>query len=206
MGALDVEGNTIAVLGNGFNHIYPKENEKLLKKIIEKGLVVTEYSVDEKAQSKYFLERNRIVSGLSLGVLVVEAGNRSGTSVTARYAKQQEREIFCIPHAINDRHGVGTNKLIAQGAKLVTNTKEIIEEFDFLEYHEEIITSLKNKKPIVKKEYKEIFEVIGLKPIEIDEICMKTKKEIQEVNTALLILELEGYVKKIAGGYIWKTK
>ena len=200
-GALEVGGNTIAVLGNGFNHIFPKMNQDLFNKIVQNGLAITEYLPNEEAKSEYFLQRNRIVSGLSLGVLIIEAKYRSGTSVTAKLAKEQGKEIFCVPHAINDRNGVGTNRLIKNGAKLVTETRDIIEEISFLKYDEEKIESLKTKKPIVKPEYQKIFNVIGIEPIEIEEICHKTKTSLQEVNQILLMLELEGYITKTKGGY-----
>ena len=165
-------------------------------------MVISEYNINEKAKSEYFLERNRIVSGLSIGVLIIEAKSRSGTSVTARIAKEQGKEIFCIPHAINDINGVGTNKLIKKGAKLVTETKDILEEFSFIEYKEEKIKSIENNRPIVNKKYEEVFLEIGEKPIEIEEICYKTKKNFQEVSEILLMLEIEGYIKKVVGGYI----
>ncbi len=204
-GALEVNGNTIAVLGNGFNHIFPKENIYLFEEIVQKGLVVTEYEENEKPKSDYFRERNRIVSGLSIGVLIIEAEYRSGTTITARLAKEQGKEVFCLPHAINDKYGIGTNRLIAKrDAKLITNTKEIIEEFDFLRYSKEKIDNIENGKifkPKVKEEYQQVFDVINLNPIQVDEICMKTKKNVGEVNSVLMMLELEGYIEKISGGY-----
>lgn len=136
-GTLKVKGKTIAVLGSGFNNIFPKENIKLYHEIIKNnGLVITEYEPNIEPSSNRFLERNRIVSGLSIGILVVEAAHRSGTSVTARLATEQEKKIFVLPHEIGDIHGVGTNRLIRNGAILVTSPREIIEEFEFLEYKE----------------------------------------------------------------------
>ena len=136
-GTLKVRGKTIAVLGSGFNNIFPKENIKLYHEIIKNnGLVITEYEPNIEPSSNRFLERNRIVSGLSIGILVVEAAHRSGTSVTARLATEQEKKIFVLPHEIDDIHGVGTNRLIRNGAILVTSPREIIEEFEFLEYKE----------------------------------------------------------------------
>ena len=136
-GTLKVKGKTIAVLGSGFNNIFPKENIKLYNEIIKKdGLVITEYHPDIEPSSNRFLERNRIVSGLAIGVLVVEAAHRSGTSVTAKLATEQEKKVFVLPHEIGDIHGVGTNRLIRNGAILVTSPREIIEEFEFLEYKE----------------------------------------------------------------------
>ena len=136
-GTLKAKGKTIAVLGSGFNNIFPKENINLYNEIIKNdGLVITEYEPNIEPSSNRFLERNRIVSGLSIGILVVEAAHRSGTSVTARLATEQEKKIFVLPHEIGDIHGVGTNRLIRNGAILVTSPKEIIEEFEFLKYKE----------------------------------------------------------------------
>lgn len=107
IGALEAGGRTIAVLGCGFKHIFPRENIGLFHKIIENGgAVISEYAPSIKASSNRFLERNRIVSGMSLGTLVIEAAFRSGTSVTASLAKQQGRKVFCIPHEVDNMHGV----------------------------------------------------------------------------------------------------
>lgn len=134
---LENKGYTIAVLGNGFNNIFPTENLPLYYEIInKKGLILSEYPAEEKAKSKNFLERNRIVSGLSKGILIIEAMHRSGTSVTARLAKEQERKVFVLPHEIDDKNGVGTNKLIREGAILVTSVKDIISEFSEMKYIE----------------------------------------------------------------------
>lgn len=205
-GALEVGGNTIAVLGSGLNKFFPEENLQLFQEIKQRGLVVTEYSENVKVKPGYFLKRNRIVSGLSLGVLVVEAAHRSGTSVTAKLALEQGRKVFSIPHDINNYLGVGTNRLISKGAKLVTNSREIIEEFNFLKYDKEKVKSLEMKKPVVKKEYQEVFNLIGQIPIRKEEIYYKTKKKVQEIDNILLMLELDGFIKKVAGGYVWKKE
>lgn len=206
-GALEVGGNTIAVLGGGLNKFFPKENLQLFQEIKQKGLIVTEYAENVEAKSRHFVDRNRIVSGLSLGVLVVEATYRSGTSITAKRAIEQGKKIFSIPHDINNYLGVGTNRLIAQkDAKLVTKSSEIIEEFNFLKYDEEKVNNLEAKKPEVKKEYQEVFGLIEQVPIRKEEICYKTKKKIQEIDNILLMLELDGYIKKVAGGYVWKKE
>lgn len=112
-GALEGNGITIAVLGGGFKHIYPPENVELFHQIIENGgAVITEYSPNTYTKSEYFLARNRIVSGLSLGTLVVEAAHRSGTSVTAKIAKRQGRKVFCLPHERENKHGVRNQSFI----------------------------------------------------------------------------------------------
>ena len=113
MSTLDVSGKTVAVLGSGFNKLYPKENIKLFNRIIENnGLVVSEYEPNVEPCSKNFPKRNRIVSGLSLGVLVIEAMYRSGTSITANIAVKQGKKVMCIPRDLESKNGVGTNNLI----------------------------------------------------------------------------------------------
>ena len=124
-------GKTIAVLGSGFKHIYPKENERLFYNIIENdGLVLSEFPVDSPVQMKNFPRRNRIISGLSLGVLVIEAAYRSGTSITAKFAKAQKRKVFCIPNSIGNKNSYGTIELIKNGATLVRSAKDIFKNLD----------------------------------------------------------------------------
>lgn len=221
-------GNTIAVLGNGLKHIFPTENLKLYQQIIENnGLVITEYPPEEKAKSSHFLERNRIVSGLSLGILVIEAAYRSGTSITAKLAQRQGRKVFALPHEVNDLHGVGTNKLIQKGAKMITTTEDIIKEFPFLQYKtppkqdtrrslnkNNLSTRLSTnpakkdiKLPLCRKtctnqSYHEIYQFITEKPVSLNELYKHSNKSISEINNILLMLELEGYIKKVVGGYI----
>lgn len=230
---INAKGKTIAVLGSGFNNIFPKENSKLYKKILEnEGLIISEYAPEVQVQSKQFLERNRIVSGLSIGVLVIEAGYRSGTSVTARIAKKQNRKIFVLPHEINDKYGVGTNKLIQKGAMLVTSTKDIIENFKFLKYKEilnhnkieknnmnsnnklknnlniksdikfNIQSSVKTNIKFNNKEEKEIYNLVKNNINNINEIFKASKIPVNKINETLLILELENYIEKSKGGYI----
>ena len=156
IGTMEAGGKTIAVLGNGFNHIFPKENIELYKEIIRKGgLIVSEYPPDTEAKSNLFLERNRIVSGLSIGVLVVEAAHRSGTSVTAKLAESQGRKVFVLPHEIDDKYGVGTNNLIKKGAILITSTRDIINNFKFLRYIELENASMVNTDKNIKNKIQE---------------------------------------------------
>ena len=203
---LQERGKTIAVLGNGFKHIFPEENEELYEQIIKNGgLVVTEYSPEVNAESKNFLERNRIVSGLSLGILVIEAAHRSGTSVTAKLAKEQGKKVFALPHEVNDLHGVGTNRLIKEGAKIVTSTGDIIKEFPFLPYKippkEKEMKVHSTRKVCENNEYNEIYQWITEKPISLNEIYQKSRKNLVEINHTLLMLELDGYIEKVGGGY-----
>ena len=124
------KGKTIAILGSGFKHIYPKENMDLLNKIIETGgAIVTEYQEDEYPLPEHFPKRNRIISGLSDGIVVVEAGKRSGSLITVDFALDQGKEVFAVPGDINSKTSKGTNNLIQDGAKLVTNILDILEEY-----------------------------------------------------------------------------
>lgn len=210
-------GHTIAVLGNGFNEIFPKENLNLYQKILENnGLIISEYPPHEKPQSKYFLERNRIVSGLSLGVLVIEAAYRSGTSVTAKLAQKQNRPVFAIPHEIWDSHGIGTNKLIKNGANLVTDVDDIFNILKLSSYKKIYHNTLKSntlnlkentqiltdKKILLDEKCSNIYQFINTIPISANILVHKSNYSINTVMSALFILELNGYIKKISGGYI----
>ena len=202
IGALKAGGKTIAVLGSGFKHIFPKENKKLFESIIENGgAVVSEYEENTKPEPKGFIQRNRIVSGLSMGVLIIEAKYRSGTAITADFARIQGKKIFCIPHSLEQKEGIGTNRQIKNGAKLVTSPQEIIEELDIKT--EEIKEKKETKIEItnVQDEYMPVYKYITHEPINIDEICKKTKMEISKVNYILTMLELEGNVEQLPGKF-----
>lgn len=130
LGALSTEGKTIAVLGSGIDVVYPKENAKYYKEISEKGLIISEYIVGTSPKSENFPQRNRIISGLSDGVLVVEARKNSGTMITTDFALEQGKELYVIPGNITSSTSVGTNNLIKEGAKLVTDVYEILEDLN----------------------------------------------------------------------------
>lgn len=204
---LQAKGKTIAVLPCGLNHIFPPENQRLYQQIIKKGgLVVTEYPPEEKAKSQNFLERNRIVSGLAIGILVIEATYRSGTSVTAKLAKEQGKKVFALPHEVGNKHGIGTNRLIQEGAKIVTCVEDIIKEYPFLTYKKPKIKEkfkLEKQRKICKnKEYNQIYQFITERPISLNEIYYKSNQNIAQINKILLMLELEGYIEKVVGGYV----
>ncbi len=196
-GAKSEIGKTIAVLGGGFNYIFPEENEDLFYEILEEGgCIVSEYAPNVKADSKYFPIRNRIVSGLSNGVLVVEARHRSGTSITAKYAKQQGKSIFCIPSNLGETTGVGTGRLIQEGASLVLTPDDILIKLG-LQLDATKETILENIKVEVDEQYRTVYELLGKMPMNINEIAKKSKKNVIEINTTLTMLELEGLVKQV---------
>lgn len=196
-GALKAKGKTVAVLPSGFNYIYPKENEKLFEEILKMdGTIISEYPPNTIAESRKFIERNRIVSGLSIGVLVIEAMHRSGTSITAKLAKEQGKTVFCIPSNLERKNGIGTNNLIKEGAKLVTEVNDILDYFK-IKRAKSIDTKIK-----IPEEYKAIYEAIDDEPINVDIICKKLSTNMSNINSTLMLMELEGYIKSLPGNYI----
>ena len=197
---IEQKGKTIAVLGSGFHHIYPKENEKLFYEILEKdGLIISEYSPSVGVKSSNFPERNRIISGISMGVLVVEAAYRSGTSITANYAKNQGRKLYAIPSNIGNNKGVGTARLIFNGAKIVINPKQIIEDLD-MEYKQYKKQKVEENCIKIPEKFKKIYTSLKDAEMSSDEISVKLDIPIYDVNAQLILMELEGYVSKNENG------
>lgn len=187
---------TIAVLPCGLNNIYPKEHKMLVKKIVASGgCVITEYENEISATSKQFLERNRIITGISDGVLIVEGGYRSGTSVTAKIAKKQSKKIFCIPSSLENPKGIVPNNLIKNGAILVIDETDIIKNYKGLEKQEK----KKTKNIICNNECNKIYSILNEEGMTIDEIVNKTKLKVAEVNYQLMILELDGCIEQLSG-------
>lgn len=184
-------GSTIAVLGSGLNKIYPEENKTLSTSIIKNGgLLVTEYGINEERKSENFPKRNRIMSGISNGILVIEARNKSGTLITARYAKEQGKKLFCLPGNVGNKSNSGSNELIKSGAKLVTCVNDILNEIE-----EEI--EKKTEKIKIKSEYKKVYDILTNAPMHINEICKKANSQMAEVNQIMTMLEIEGLIKSL---------
>ncbi len=184
-------GKTIAVIGSGFNHIYPEENKYLSEQIVQNGgCIVSEYPPEEPMNKAYFPKRNRIISGLAMGILIVEGRYRSGSMITARYAIKQNKQVFCIPNRINETTGYIPNLLIQNGAYLATKPQDILEFYDLLEQK----TSKK-----VNPKYQDIYKIIGDFPISMNEICKLTGKSLTEASEALCMLELEELIQNLPG-------
>lgn len=208
IGALEQGGKTIAVLGCGLNNIYPKENKELFYEIINNGgAVISEYENNVEPESKRFIARNRIVSGMSIGVLVVEAAHRSGTSVTAQFAKAENKPVFCIPHDISEKLGIGTNRLLQKGAKCVVNVTDILNEYKDLKLEKNTSSNVKQLNfRKVPKQYEEIYKILSNEPTDINYICRNIKMSITEINAALTILELEGFINQLPGNKFMKSE
>jgi DNA processing protein len=197
-GALDSDNITFAVLGNGLDDssIYPRNNFNLSRLIIENGAIISEYPVGTKAGPLTFPARNRIVAGLSLGTLVIEAGEESGALITAQMALDYDREVFSVPGSIFSSQSLGTNNLIKKGAKLVTGAKDILEEFDLFQNKEPEAKSPKN--PSSENE-KILLEILSSDPIHIDNLTKLSKLETADVSSTLSIMEIKGWTKNIGG-------
>lgn len=203
-GALS-EGETIAVMGAGLKHIYPPANRKLAVQILDKGALVSEFLPDQLPQPKNFPVRNRVISGLSLGVLVVEAALRSGSLITAHDAINQGREVFAIPGSIHNPLARGCHYLLRQGAKLVETTHDILEE---LEGFKNMLSSAANVQPISSKvdnfenKQQQVYSQIGYETTALEAIIVRSGLTASEVSSILLSLELKGCARTVPGGYV----
>ena len=198
--ALKYGAPTIAVLGTGLNNIFPKENTDLYYEILESnGLILSEIDQDGKYNSSHFPRRNRIVSGLSEGILVIEAAYRSGTSITVRYAKEQGKLVFAVPGGLDNTYGVGVNKFIKEGAILVTEIDDILTFYP--QFMNKKRKTLVNKK--IKSEYQQIYKLLEERSYLLDEISRKIKnKTISEIANILTMMEIEDLViQDLGNGY-----
>ncbi len=198
-GALRAGGYTGAVLGTGIDVVYPKENKALFQKIKEHGTIITEFPLGTPPEPKNFPVRNRIISGISRGVLVVEAAKRSGSLITASFGLNQGREIFAVPGSIESLRSKGCHFLIKQGAKLVEDIYDIIEEFGIELTGESRDEHKASAHVRLDPKEKRIYECLSEYPVHIDEIIRNTNLDAAEVLSSLLKLELKGIVVQMPG-------
>ena len=190
VGALKGGGKTVAVLGNGIDIIYPKENSKLYKEIMENGLVLSEYPPEVQPMPYNFPRRNRIISGLSIGIVVVEATAKSGSLITAKDALEQGREVYALPGNVNNKNSTGTNLLIKDGAKLVTSCKDILDDvFPMFSSKKEELEPFDEMN--LSKEEKEIIKYIKMGYWDADKLCQKLNLPINQIQTTLTTLEIK---------------
>ncbi len=197
-GALKSGGRTIAIIGSGFNYLYPAENKKLAEEISENGAVISEFSLDTKPLPQNFPRRNRLISGMSLGILVVEAARNSGALITADFALEQNREVFAIPGKIDSPTSFGTNELIKQGAKLTSNVFDILEEF-VLSLPVDKKELVKNKESLGSGEEEKLLNLISLQAIQLEELVERTEMDIPRISDMLLKLQIRKLVKQLPG-------
>jgi DNA processing protein len=192
--ALTAGGRTLAVLGGGVDNIYPVENTELARRITEHGAIISEYPPGSRPRPENFPRRNRILAGLTLGTLVIEAGVGSGALITAQLALEQNREVFAIPGSILSPASSGTNKLIQEGAKLVRRVEDILEELNLTAVAHQI--EMKEVIPTTETEA-QLLKWLRAEPKHIDEICQQSKMPAHAVSGTLAMMELKGLVKQV---------
>ena len=199
-GALAGHGNTIAVLGSGLDRIYPASNKNLFYKIAEQGAVISEFPLDTEPESHNFPQRNRIISGICHGTVIVEATRRSGSLITARMAAEQNRDVFAVPGSVHSFKSTGTHTLIKQGAKLVENAQDIVEEFDLVltppTWPEN--TGAKTLMELTPDESR-VLKLLGPYPTHIDNLVRKISIAPGSLSGILLHLELKGLIQQSPG-------
>ncbi|GAA5193957.1 DNA-processing protein DprA [Ferrimonas gelatinilytica] len=197
-GALE-HGQTVAVLGCGLRHCYPKRHDQLAAQIRKQGALVSEFWPQQTVRAQHFPQRNRIVSGLSYGVLVVAAAKRSGSLITARLAAEQGREVFAVPGSVRDPHAAGCHYLVQQGAKLVTSPVDLVEE---------LCPQWQAEPPSVQPEvtsklpHPGLLDSVGYETTPVDLVVQRSQLPVAEVLERLIELELDGWVQAVPGGYM----
>jgi DNA processing protein len=194
--AVRAGGRTIAVLGSGVDRIYPPEHRKLAEQIMECGVLLSDYPPGTPPEASNFPPRNRLISGLSLAVLIVEAGVRSGALITAQFAAEQGRDVFAVPGNINAPHSAGPNRLIRDGAIPLLDPRDMLETLNL-----EQVPEFQAARSVLPAEPKEarLLEILGSEPKHVDELTSLAGLPIEEVSAALTMMELKGMVRQVGG-------
>jgi DNA processing protein len=201
-GCMRGKGFTIAVMGTGIDVVYPATNKRLFEQVVESGAVISEFPLGTPPEAKNFPIRNRIISGLSRGVAVVEATRKSGSLITASFALDQGREVFAVPGSIDSFKSTGTHFLIKQGAKLIENADDILSEFGFVSecaQESDLFKGAFGAPPAMDESEEKVYEIISDYPMHIDEIVRLGGMDAGEVLSILMRMELNGVVKQLPG-------
>ena len=196
-GALEAGGETVAVFGCGLDVIYPPENIRLAESIASSGCLISEFPAGTQTSNWTFPQRNRLISGLSLGTIVVEGAEDSGSLITAKFALEQGREVFAIPGSVDNPNSKGPHSLIKQGAKLVESLADILDEFNIpvpvsLPCRERDVSGLSDIE-------RQVYGILGMEPLHIDTISDKLSLPSQEASGVLMMLEIKGFVRQMQG-------
>lgn len=202
--ALEAGGKTIGVLGCGIDQIYPKRHRQLIENIItNNGAVISEFAPGVRPRPEFFPRRNRIISGLSSGVVVIEAAQKSGSLITARYAAEQGKEVFAVPGNINNPLSNGCHSLIQQGAKLVTSVEDINDEFHIVTQFQDNLRQKNIEKSVGKTlASSHLLDSVDYEVTTLDNVTQRTGLPVTDVLAKLLEYELQGWVASVQGGYI----
>ena len=218
-GALKANGRTIAVMGSGHGHIYPPENKDLYERIVKSGAVISEFENDVSPMPQNFPIRNRIISGLSLGIVVVEAAKNSGALITADFAIEQGRDVFAVPGKISSVTSAGTHELIKDGARLVQNAEDIMEELGLREIapepdaNERALREEKIAKKTARYLYnsltdyeRRVYKILSDEPLYMDDVVKASGVELSKASKVLLGLELKRLIKELPGKQFVRTE
>ncbi|MBU8932462.1 MAG: DNA-processing protein DprA [candidate division Zixibacteria bacterium] len=197
MGAIEAGGRTVAIWGSSLDHVYPTTNKQLAMDIATSGATYSEYFPGTRPDRAHFPERNRIISGFSEGVVVVEAGRKSGALITATLALEQNREVFAVPGSPGVGTSIGTNELIKKGASLITSVDDIYSELPTL--RGEVVARQFKTLPDLTEPERRIMELVTSDPIQIDQISRTAQIPIEEITQYLLALELKGVIRELSG-------
>lgn len=197
--AIEESGTTIAVLGNGLNQTYPPENRRLFEEIVKHGTLLTEFPLDTKPLRDNFPKRNRIIAGFSEAIVVVEAGERSGALITARWGAELGREVYAVPGPITSTLSIGTNRLISQGARILVEIADILEDLG-IKVKDTFSTSTTPTSPTEKM----VLEHLSFEPLHFDKILETTKLSAHELLSVLFELELKNLAKELPGKFYVK--
>jgi DNA processing protein len=194
--SLDAGGRTVAVLGCGVDVVYPPENARLASEIAERGAIVSEYALGTRPEASNFPPRNRIISGLTLGTVVAEAGMGSGALITADFAAEQGRDVFAVPGNIFNRGSRGTNQLIQQGAKLVCTVGDVLEELNLT-----MVSEQAQARAVIPENETEalLLDRLSAEPVHVDELRRAVQLPIAQVSSTLALMELKGMVRQVGG-------
>ncbi|MFC2023557.1 DNA-processing protein DprA [Chloroflexota bacterium] len=193
---LEAGGRTLAVLGSGVDVIYPSRNHRLAAEVVERGALVSEYAMGTRPEARNFPPRNRIISGLTLGTVVVEADYASGARITANFAAEQGREVFAVPGSVFSRGCRGTNQLIQQGAKMVCRVTDVLEELNLTMVSEQA----KARAVIPENKTEEtLLTHLSAEPTHVDELRRSVRLPIAQVTSTLALMELKGMVRQVGG-------
>ncbi len=204
-GALNVGGLTIAVAGTGLDRVYPACHKQLATDIVAHGALVSEFPPGTTAKAGHFPRRNRIISGLCQGLLVVEAAQQSGSLITATMALEQNREVFAIPGSIHNPLARGCNALIRQGAKLVETVEDIFEELgQYNQVYKSIDAQI--EQTALDLEQQNLLKLIPFSPITVDNLVQESGYAVEVISSMLLVLELQGYIAAAAGGSYYRIQ
>ena len=201
--ALDAGGRTLAVLGSGLDQIYPPEHRQLAKAIAERGAVISDYPLGTKPEGRNFPPRNRIISGLSMAVVVVEAGKSSGALITADFAAEQGRDVFAVPGDLNKLVSMGTNRLIQSGAQILISPEEVLEALNLEMVARKELASVTLPEDETERS---IYEALSANPLHVDELQAICGLPIAQITASLAMLELKGRARQVGGMHFVRAR